>query len=140
MTSLSVHQSKGASNLNSLPAPDATRPGTETEERMPTTISIDARVKSASTADLCSSELRWDPWVHDPKPGESRLPAYGPGASQWDAIPPSAPMQTEIPERYRAMSSEEISRRIAAAKAELGPRLVILGHHYQRDEIIRWAD
>ena len=31
-------------------------------------------------------------------------------------------------------------RRLAAAKARLGSRLVILGHHYQRDEIIRWAD
>ena len=49
-------------------------------------------------------------------------------------------MQTEIPERYRSMSAEEIARRIAAAKARLGSRLVILGHHYQRDEIIRWAD
>ena len=33
-----------------------------------------------------------------------------------------------------------MERRIAAAKAALGSRLVILGHHYQRDEIIRWAD
>ena len=29
---------------------------------------------------------------------------------------------------------------IAAAKAELGERLLILGHHYQRDEVIKWAD
>ena len=38
------------------------------------------------------------------------------------------------------MPAEELARRIAAAKATLGSRLVILGHHYQRDEIIRWAD
>jgi quinolinate synthase len=30
--------------------------------------------------------------------------------------------------------------RIAAARRELGSRLVILGHHYQRDEVIRFAD
>jgi quinolinate synthase len=30
--------------------------------------------------------------------------------------------------------------RIAAAKATLGDRVVILGHHYQRDEVIRFAD
>ena len=30
--------------------------------------------------------------------------------------------------------------RIAAAKAALGDRLFILGHHYQRDEVMRWAD
>src|SRR5262249_61421378 len=29
---------------------------------------------------------------------------------------------------------------IAAARRELGPRVVILGHHYQRDEVIRFAD
>src|SRR5712692_6087610 len=51
-----------------------------------------------------------------------------------------APIQTEIPERYRGMEPEEIVDRIGTAKARLGSRLVILGHHYQRDEIIRWAD
>ena len=30
--------------------------------------------------------------------------------------------------------------RIAAARRELGSRAVILGHHYQRDEVIRFAD
>ena len=29
---------------------------------------------------------------------------------------------------------------IGAAKAALGYRLFILGHHYQRDEVMRWAD
>ncbi len=30
--------------------------------------------------------------------------------------------------------------RIAAARRELGSRAEILGHHYQRDEVVRWAD
>ena len=30
--------------------------------------------------------------------------------------------------------------RIAAARAELGTDVVLLGHHYQRDEVIRFAD
>ena len=34
----------------------------------------------------------------------------------------------------------ELEARIAAAKAALGERVFILGHHYQRDEVIRWAD
>src|SRR5690606_27998030 len=34
----------------------------------------------------------------------------------------------------------DLDRRIRAAKAALGDRLVILGHHYQRDEIIQYAD
>src|SRR5215510_13172661 len=45
-----------------------------------------------------------------------------------------------LPDAYLGLSDEEMDRRIAAAKAALGPRLVILGHHYQRDEVIRFAD
>src|SRR6478609_2953634 len=45
-----------------------------------------------------------------------------------------------LPERYLGLSDEEMDRRIAAAKATLGRKLVILGHHYQRDEVIKFAD
>ena len=45
-----------------------------------------------------------------------------------------------LPERYLGLSDEEMDRRIAAARATLGGRLMILGHHYQRDEVIRFAD
>src|SRR6266700_4052254 len=45
-----------------------------------------------------------------------------------------------IPSFYAEMPGEELDQRIAAARATLGERLVILGHHYQRDEIIRYAD
>ncbi|HZU66357.1 MAG TPA: quinolinate synthase NadA [Ktedonobacteraceae bacterium] len=45
-----------------------------------------------------------------------------------------------VPLKYAEMSGEELDQRIAAAKATLGERLVILGHHYQRDEIIKYAD
>jgi quinolinate synthase len=45
-----------------------------------------------------------------------------------------------LPEEYLGLSDEEMDRRIAAARAKLGSRLVILGHHYQRDEIIKFAD
>ena len=107
---------------------------------MATTLSIEARIKAAPHTEVCSSELTWDPWAYDAAPDKRREPVYGAGASQWDTIPLSTPVQGEIPERYRLMSDRELERRIAAAKASLGSRLVILGHHYQRDEIIRWAD
>jgi quinolinate synthase len=110
------------------------------EETAMTQVSVGARIKTAPSGELCSSELTWDPWAYDARPDERRLPLYGAGASQWDAIPGGAPVQTEIPERYRRMADEELGHRIAAAKDTLGSRLVILGHHYQRDEIIRWAD
>ncbi|HJU43118.1 MAG TPA: quinolinate synthase NadA [Vicinamibacterales bacterium] len=45
-----------------------------------------------------------------------------------------------LPEAYLGLPDEEMALRIAAAKAALGDRLVILGHHYQRDEVIRFAD
>jgi quinolinate synthase len=45
-----------------------------------------------------------------------------------------------LPEQYLGLSDEEMAARIARAKARLGRRLVILGHHYQRDEVIAFAD
>src|SRR5712691_4928810 len=45
-----------------------------------------------------------------------------------------------LPERYLGLSDEEMDRRIASARAMLGRRVVILGHHYQRDEVIKFAD
>src|SRR4030095_4486496 len=45
-----------------------------------------------------------------------------------------------LPEKYLGLSDGEMDVRIAAARAKLGRRLVILGHHYQRDEVIKFAD
>jgi len=45
-----------------------------------------------------------------------------------------------LPARYRGLDDQEMDRRITAAKAALGDRLVVLGHHYQRDEVIKFAD
>ena len=45
-----------------------------------------------------------------------------------------------LPEKYLGLSDAEMEVRIAAAKQTLGSKLVILGHHYQRDEVIRFAD
>ena len=48
--------------------------------------------------------------------------------------------QRPLPAEYTGLTPEETVTRIAAAKAILGSDLAILGHHYQRDEIIQWAD
>ncbi len=53
---------------------------------------------------------------------------------------PSADRADWIPREYALMSQDELDQRIRAAKAQLGDRLVILGHHYQRDDIIQYAD
>jgi quinolinate synthase len=49
-------------------------------------------------------------------------------------------LQTPLPAWYREAPPEVLDARIAEAKAALGERCVILGHHYQRDEVIRFAD
>ncbi len=49
-------------------------------------------------------------------------------------------LQTALPERYTTAHPDELTAWIAGAKASLGPRSIILGHHYQRDEVMRWAD
>jgi quinolinate synthase len=41
---------------------------------------------------------------------------------------------------YKSLSNDELSDRIEAVRKELGTKLLILGHHYQQDEVIRHAD
>jgi quinolinate synthase len=49
-------------------------------------------------------------------------------------------LQAPLPDDYTRATDDDLVERISAAKRALGDRLVILGHHYQRDEVIRWAD
>jgi quinolinate synthase len=49
-------------------------------------------------------------------------------------------VQAPLPERYTDTTPDDLAARIGAAKAALGDRLFVLGHHYQRDEVMRWAD
>jgi quinolinate synthase len=43
-------------------------------------------------------------------------------------------------ENYLALPDHTMDDRIAAARRKLGTDVVLLGHHYQRDEVIRFAD
>jgi quinolinate synthase len=49
-------------------------------------------------------------------------------------------LQAPLPERYAAATDGELASMIGSAKAALGPRVLVLGHHYQRDDVMRWAD
>jgi quinolinate synthase len=49
-------------------------------------------------------------------------------------------LQAQLPDRYTLATPDELDEWIGAAKAALGDKLLILGHHYQRDEVIKWAD
>jgi quinolinate synthase len=48
-------------------------------------------------------------------------------------------LQPALADRYTYASPDDLARRIGAAKEALGRRLLILGHHYQRDEVMVWA-
>ncbi|MDQ1178315.1 quinolinate synthase NadA [Microbacterium sp. SORGH_AS_0421] len=95
---------------------------------------IQAIVAGASTDATCTTDLAVGPWDFDTRPG------YGPGSSMGDVIPTGAPRQGELPQRYRDASDDELDARIRAAKETLGDRVVVLGHFYQREEVVRHAD
>src|SRR5437773_8862357 len=48
--------------------------------------------------------------------------------------------QQPLPKIYNQLSDAELRVRISLAKEQLGSRLVVLGHHYQQDEVIEFAD
>jgi quinolinate synthase len=92
-------------------------------------------IERGAPGETCAPELADAPWSFD-----LGLPAYGPGASQADPIPAEAPVQGRLPEEYTAASADELHRRILDAKRTLGDRVVVLGHFYQRDEVVQYAD
>ncbi len=51
---------------------------------------------------------------------------------------PQPPLEGVKP--YKSLSNEELRARIQAVRDELGSRLLILGHHYQQDEVVELAD
>ncbi len=46
----------------------------------------------------------------------------------------------KVPTRYLKLSPEEIDAGIAEAREALGEKVILLGHHYQRDDVIKYAD
>ncbi|MFM6971342.1 MAG: quinolinate synthase NadA, partial [Rhodoluna sp.] len=104
-----------------------------------TTASVNERiqlaVKGASKESTCSPSLAKGPWEVDGGPL-----GYGPGASSDDSIPAQSPRQGALPDEYKKATDDELHDRIRAAKKTLGDKVVILGHFYQRDEIVQHAD
>lgn len=95
---------------------------------------LQAIITGESTESTCTTDLAAGPWDFDTRPG------YGPGSSMGDVIPTGAPRQGELPQEYRDADEEELHERIRAAKQTLGDRVVVLGHFYQREEVVRHAD
>ncbi|KQV24881.1 quinolinate synthase NadA [Yonghaparkia sp. Root332] len=91
-------------------------------------------ITNGAAGEVCTPDLAKGPWEFDTVPG------YGPGSSMLDVIPTGSPRQGALPAEYRDAPDAELHDRIRAAKAALGDRLVILGHFYQRDEVVEHAD
>lgn len=94
----------------------------------------------SATGSTCSPALAKGPWEYDLAETLAGIPAYGPGASSSDDAPKATPRQGQLPEEYKLASDAELDARIRAAKETLGDRAVILGHFYQRDEVVQYAD
>ncbi|HKU03732.1 MAG TPA: quinolinate synthase NadA [Arthrobacter sp.] len=95
---------------------------------------------AAAKGSTCSPALAKGPWDYDLAEALAGVPAYGPGASSADPAPAGTPRQGQLPDEYKLAGDAELAERITAAKATLGDRAVILGHFYQRDEVIQFAD
>ena len=91
-------------------------------------------VITAAPSSSCDVDLARGPWDFDLAPG------YGPGASELDTIPVPVTRPGQLPTVYQRMSDDELHARIRMAKERLGSDLVILGHFYQRDEVVQYAD
>jgi quinolinate synthase len=91
-------------------------------------------VITAAPSASCDADLARGPWDFDLAPG------YGPGASELDVIPEPVIRPGQLPTAYQRMSDDELHARIRTAKEKLGSELVILGHFYQRDEVVQYAD
>ena len=109
------------------------------EARTRAAASVDRSIRlitsGTASGETCAPELAKGPWEFDAGPS-----SYGPGSSMGDVIPTGAPRQGALPEAYRLATNDELHERIRAAKATLGDRVVVLGHFYQRDEVIEHAD
>ncbi len=88
---------------------------------------------TATTADEVLSDITSTPC--DTPAARQPAPSR-PGAAGYR----TQPLQIPLPEQYWQLTDAELADRIGAARSALGPRAVILGHHYQRDEIVRFAD
>lgn len=98
-----------------------------------TTTDTEAPVREPSTATM---------WFHNPQMEvASCTPEEGTGAyDRLFAYGVDSPRQERIPREYFKMPAEERDARIWELRNQLGDRLTILGHHYQRDEVVQFAD
>lgn len=96
----------------------------------------------ARTTDAAPDLTITTPWLVDTQlDPASCVPEVGTGAYDRLRAYGVRPLrQQRIPREYFKMDPAERDARIWALRNQLGDRLVVLGHHYQRDEVIQFAD
>ena len=97
---------------------------------------------TASESGATASRAKPTLWLVEPQLEQaSCVPEEGTGAYEQLHQYGVGPLRQEmIPREYFKMPVEKRDARIRALKRKLGTRLTILGHHYQRDEVIQFAD
>jgi quinolinate synthase len=99
----------------------------------------DAPARSVATLDFGARPATW--FGQAQLPVADCVPEEGTGAYETlRRYGAHALRQERIPRQYFKMPPEERDARIWALRRELGDRLVVLGHHYQRDEVVQFAD
>lgn len=76
---------------------------------------------------------------HPKEPDELKAETVNPVLDEQIAAAEAAATLCSL-DNYLAMPDHTMDERIAAARAKLGKSTILLGHHYQRDEVIRFAD
>jgi quinolinate synthase len=99
-------------------------------------------IRSASVPTALEFGAKPSTWFDRPQlEVASCVPEEGTGAYSMLRRYGAEPLrQQRIPREYFKMPAEERDARIWALRHQLGDRLVVLGHHYQRDEVIQFAD
>ncbi len=97
---------------------------------------------ATDTPPAFKADARLTPWLVDPQlDTASCVPEEGTGAyEQLRAYGVGPLRQQKIDRSYFKMDAEIRHRKIRGLREQLGSRLTILGHHYQRDEVIQFAD
>jgi quinolinate synthase len=105
---------------------------------------MSAVLNKVNTSDLLSNGFGSKPstWFDNQQLGVATcVPEEGTGAYatllQYEATPKR---QQRIPRDYFKLPADERDERTWKARRQLGNRLVVLGHHYQRDEVVQFAD
>lgn len=105
------------------------------------TLSVEDIIRRLDAHSVCDPSLQGQPWTTESMPIADR---GAPNASTSTAATPTAASTAASTapalSEYFEASPRELQHRIAEARRKLGNRLCILGHYYQRDEIVQHAD